>query len=98
MEATVTTPHRIALVTAAFTLAVLPSIASAQRLQVPGPDTKRVLVTTFRGDVEAGVKAANEIRDPGRIQRSPVDAHEQEGHRLDAREVRIQAGLRAQPE
>ncbi|MDB4891142.1 MAG: hypothetical protein JWL61_2997 [Gemmatimonadetes bacterium] len=58
-----TAPHRFAFVTAALTLAVLPSIASAQRLQVPGPDTKRVLVTTFRGDVEGGVKAANEIRD-----------------------------------
>jgi len=60
---TVTASHRIAVVTAALTLAVLPSIATAQRLQVPGPDTKRVLVTTFRGDVEGGVKAANEIRD-----------------------------------
>ena len=37
--------------------------AQAQRQQLPGPDTKRVLVTTFRGDVEGGVKAANEIRD-----------------------------------
>jgi tetratricopeptide (TPR) repeat protein len=61
---TVTASHRIAVVTAALTLAVLPSIASAQqRQQVPGPDTKRVLVTTFRGDVEGGVAAANEIRD-----------------------------------
>ena len=63
IEVTVTAPHRIALVSAALTLAVLPSVASAQRQQLPGPDTKRVLVTTFRGDVEGGVKAANEIRD-----------------------------------
>ncbi len=63
LEVTVTTPHRIALVTAALALAVLPSVAGAQRQQFPGPDTKRVLVTTFRGDVEGGVTAANEIRD-----------------------------------
>lgn len=63
LEVTVTTPHRISLLTAALVLATVPSLASAQRQQLPGPDTKRVLVTTFRGDVEGGVKAANEIRD-----------------------------------
>ncbi|MEO7457898.1 MAG: hypothetical protein ABIY52_16700 [Gemmatimonadaceae bacterium] len=43
----------------------LPSLARAQasRTRGPGPDTRRVLVTTFRGDPDAGVKAANEIRD-----------------------------------
>ena len=59
-------PHRSALLTAriAAVLAVLavPSVASAQRQQAPGPDTKKVLVTTFRGDVEGGVKLADEIR------------------------------------
>ena len=48
---------------ATFVLAAVPSLVQAQRQQVPGPDTKRVLVTTFRGDVEGGVKAATEIRD-----------------------------------
>ena len=54
-----------ALMAAGFTLVVtaLPAVADAQRQQTPGPDTKRVLVTTFRGDVEGGVRAANEIRD-----------------------------------
>ena len=57
-------PHRISLMSAGLALAALPSLASGQmRQQMPGPDTKRVLVTTFRGDVEGGVKAANEIRD-----------------------------------
>jgi tetratricopeptide (TPR) repeat protein len=32
------------------------------RPQGPGPDTKRAVVTTFRGDPEAGVKLATEIR------------------------------------
>jgi tetratricopeptide (TPR) repeat protein len=32
------------------------------RPQAPGPDTKRVVVTAFRGDQEAGVKLAEEIR------------------------------------
>ena len=48
---------------ATLAVATVPSLASAQRQQLPGPDTKRVLVTTFRGDVEGGVRAANEIRD-----------------------------------
>ena len=48
---------------AALVATVAPSVASAQaRNQMPGPDTKRVLVTAFRGDVEGGVKAADEIR------------------------------------
>src|SRR3954454_1774431 len=63
---TVKAPHRSALsvagLVAAFAAVVAPS-ASAQRNQVPGPDTKRVLVTTFRGDVEGGVKLADELRD-----------------------------------
>ncbi len=38
-------------------------VASAQpRQQMPGPDTRRVLVTAFRGDQEAGVKIADELR------------------------------------
>lgn len=36
--------------------------AGAQRTAVPGPDTRRVLVTAFRGDVEGGVRIADEIR------------------------------------
>ena len=48
---------------AALVLTAVPSNVSAQRQPVPGPDTKRVLVTTFRGDVEGGVRAANAIRD-----------------------------------
>jgi tetratricopeptide (TPR) repeat protein len=46
----------------ALAAAVAPAVAGAQRSQVPGPDTKRVLVSTFRGDQEGGVKAADEIR------------------------------------
>ncbi len=59
-------PHRSALMAAGLAAALaattVPSVASAQRQQVPGPDTKRVLVTTFRGDLEGGVKLADEIR------------------------------------
>ena len=41
----------------------MPSALGAQmRPQAPGPDTKRAVVTTFRGDADAGVKLANEIR------------------------------------
>jgi tetratricopeptide (TPR) repeat protein len=47
---------------AAFAAIAAPAVAGAQRVQQPGPDTKRVLVTTFRGDQEGGVKAADEIR------------------------------------
>ncbi|MDB4891143.1 MAG: hypothetical protein JWL61_2998 [Gemmatimonadetes bacterium] len=59
-------PHRSALMAAGLAAALaattVPSVASAQRQQVPGPDTRRVLVTTFRGDLEGGVKLADEIR------------------------------------
>ena len=59
-------PHRSALtaagLAAVFAVTAVPSVASAQRQQAPGPDTKKVLVTTFRGDVEGGVKLADEIR------------------------------------
>ena len=59
--------HRSALsaagLAAALAVAVMPSALAAQmRPQAPGPDTKRTVVTTFRGDAEAGVKLANEIR------------------------------------
>ena len=61
--------HRSVLLAAGFGVAVVatvvPSVASAQRQQGPGPDTKKVLVTTFRGEREGGVKAADEVR--GRI-------------------------------
>jgi predicted Zn-dependent protease len=40
----------------------IPAVATAQRNQGPGPDTKKVLITTFRGDVEGGARAADEIR------------------------------------
>jgi hypothetical protein len=41
----------------------MPSVLGAQmRPQGPGPDTKRAVVTTFRGDPAAGVKLADEIR------------------------------------
>jgi tetratricopeptide (TPR) repeat protein len=57
--------HRSALpvagLVAAFATFAVPS-ASAQRTQVPGPDTRRVLVTAFRGDAEGGVKLADELR------------------------------------
>ena len=63
---TVKAPHRSALVIAGFAAvlaaSVAPASARAQRNQGPGPDTKKALVTAFRGDVEGGVKAADEIR------------------------------------
>src|SRR3982750_137248 len=66
---TVKAPYRFALsaagFAAAFAVSAVPSVASAQRQQAPGPDTKRVLVTAFRGDVEGGVRTADETR--GRI-------------------------------
>jgi lipopolysaccharide biosynthesis regulator YciM len=66
---TVKAPYRSALsaagFAAAFAVSAIPSVARAQRQQVPGPDTKRVLVTAFRGDVEGGVRTADETR--GRI-------------------------------
>jgi tetratricopeptide (TPR) repeat protein len=59
-------PHRSALtaagIAAVFAVTAVPSVAGAQRQQTPGPDTKKVLVTTFRGDVEGGVRAADEVR------------------------------------
>jgi len=60
-------PFRSALLTAGYTAAVVatlvPMIAGAQPRQLmPGPDTKKVLVTAFRGDLEAGPKLADEIR------------------------------------
>jgi tetratricopeptide (TPR) repeat protein len=63
-------PYRSALSAAVFAAALvvsaIPAVASAQRAgQGPGPDTKRVLVTAFRGDVEGGVRTADETR--GRI-------------------------------
>ncbi len=62
-------PYRSALsaagLAAAFAVSAAPAVASAQRQQVPGPDTKRVLVTAFRGDGEGGVRIADEIR--GRV-------------------------------
>jgi hypothetical protein len=58
--------QRSVLSTAGFAVAlaalVAPAGAGAQRVQQPGPDTKRVLVTAFRGDPEGGVKTADEIR------------------------------------
>ena len=58
-------PHRSALsragLVAALAAIAVPSVG-AQRAQVPGPDTRRVLVTAFRGDVDGGVKIADEIR------------------------------------
>jgi lipopolysaccharide biosynthesis regulator YciM len=59
-------PHRSVLtaagIAAVFAVTAVPSVASAQRQQAPGPDTKKVLVTSFRGDVEGGVRAADEVR------------------------------------
>ncbi|MES2178577.1 MAG: tetratricopeptide repeat protein [Gemmatimonadota bacterium] len=60
-------PHRSALqavgLAAALVATVVPSVAGAQRnRQGPGPETKRVLVTTFRGDPAFGIQAADEIR------------------------------------
>ena len=59
--------HRSALtaagVAAALAASAATSVLGAQmRPQGPGPDTKRAVVTTFRGEPEAGVKLANEIR------------------------------------
>ena len=59
--------HRSALsaagLAAALAVSAIPSVLGAQmRPQGPGPDTKRVVVTAFRGDQEGGVKLAEEIR------------------------------------
>jgi len=59
--------HRFALtaagVAAAMAVSATWSVAGAQvPRQGPGPETKRVVVTAFRGDVQGGVKLADEIR------------------------------------
>lgn len=59
--------HRSALsaagLAAALAVSAFPSLLGAQmRPQGPGPDTKRAVVTTFRGEPDAGVKLADEIR------------------------------------
>ncbi|MFL5596093.1 MAG: tetratricopeptide repeat protein [Gemmatimonadaceae bacterium] len=59
--------HRSALSAAGIAVALAasaaPSVLSAQmRPQGPGPDTKRAVVTTFRGEPAAGAKLADEIR------------------------------------
>src|SRR4051812_40051846 len=63
---TVKVSHRFALsaagLAAALAVSVTPSVAGAQVRQGPGPDTKRVLVTAFRGDASGGVALAEEIR------------------------------------
>jgi len=64
---TVKASHRFTLpavsLAAALIATTAPAVASAQRGQAPGPDTPHILVTTFRGDVAAGVKLADAIRD-----------------------------------
>jgi tetratricopeptide (TPR) repeat protein len=59
--------HRSALsaagLAAALAVSAIPSVLGAQmRPQGPGPDTKRAVVTTFRGEQDAGVKLADEVR------------------------------------
>jgi len=59
--------HRSALsaggLAAALAVSAIPAVLGAQmRPQAPGPDTKRAVVTTFRGEPDAGVRLANEIR------------------------------------
>ena len=58
--------HRFALPAASLAAALIattaPAVARAQRGQGPGPDTPKILVTTFRGDIAAGAKLADEIR------------------------------------
>ncbi|MDB4881005.1 MAG: hypothetical protein JWL60_2451 [Gemmatimonadetes bacterium] len=56
--------HRSALTAAVLAAALVAGSApaGAQRQQLPGPDTKKVLVTAFRGDVEGGVQLADELR------------------------------------
>ena len=68
---TVKASHRFALPAASLAAALIattaPAVARAQRGQAPGPDTPRILVTNFRGDREAGVKIADEVRDRKRL-------------------------------
>ena len=59
--------HRSALTAAGLAAALAASAATSvlgaqMRPQGPGPDTKRAVVTTFRGEPAAGVKLADEIR------------------------------------
>jgi predicted Zn-dependent protease len=59
--------HRSALtaagIAAALAASAATSVLGAQlRPQAPGPDTKRAVVTAFRGEPAAGVKLADEIR------------------------------------
>ena len=59
--------HRSALTAAGLAAALAASAATSvlgaqMRPQAPGPDTKRAVVTTFRGEPAAGVKLADEIR------------------------------------
>jgi tetratricopeptide (TPR) repeat protein len=59
--------HRSALSAAGLAAALAASAATSvlgaqMRPQAPGPDTKRAVVTTFRGDPQAGAKLADEIR------------------------------------
>ncbi len=49
---------------AASLVTLLATAASAQRSgSCPGPETKQVLVTAFRGDTAPGIRIANEVRD-----------------------------------
>jgi tetratricopeptide (TPR) repeat protein len=59
--------HRSALSAAGLAAALAASAATSvlgaqMRPQAPGPDTKRAVVTAFRGDAQAGAKLADEIR------------------------------------
>ncbi len=56
--------HRTALLAASLAVAAAPSVVAAQgRGQMPGPDTRKVLVTAFRGDTAGGARFADELRD-----------------------------------
>ena len=53
----------LAASSAAVGMAASAMVAGAQPPRLgPGPDTKRVVVTAFRGDVDGGVKLADELR------------------------------------
>jgi len=55
--------YRFALPAVGVAVAMAASVAGAQvPRQGPGPETKRVVVTAFRGDVAGGVKLADELR------------------------------------
>ena len=54
---------RPAVLVAGLAVLATPMSAGAQRNnQGPGPDTPHILVTAFRGDVDGGVKLADELR------------------------------------